>query len=203
MAEINENISKNQKSPKKSRSIKIDMTPMVDLGFLLLTFFILTTTFNKPQAMEISMPVDMKGTSFLNAENTLNIILSEDDKIFWFMGDLLNSSIKPEISETGFGKEGIRKVLIEKNKKYYVLQKQLETAFIEGEISQEELDVKAKAIRNNKRSEKLYVLIKPDEKARYKNIVDILDELAICNIGNYMLLEANNIEKTELALLNK
>jgi biopolymer transport protein ExbD len=203
MAEINENISKNQKSPKKSRSIKIDMTPMVDLGFLLLTFFILTTTFNKPQAMEISMPVDMKGTSFLNAENTLNIILSEDDKIFWFMGDLINSSIKPEISETGFGKEGIRKVLIEKNKKYYVLQKQLETAFIEGEISQEELDVKAKAIRNNKRSEKLYVLIKPDEKARYKNIVDILDELAICNIGNYMLLEANNIEKTELALLNK
>ena len=179
------------------------MTPMVDLGFLLLTFFILTTTFNKPQAMEISMPVDMKGTSFLNAENTLNIILSEDDKIFWFMGDLINSSIKPEISETGFGKEGIRKVLIEKNKKYYVLQKQLETAFIEGEISQEELDVKAKAIRNNKRSEKLYVLIKPDEKARYKNIVDILDELAICNIGNYMLLEANNIEKTELALLNK
>jgi biopolymer transport protein ExbD len=203
MAEINENISKNHKSPKKSRSIKIDMTPMVDLGFLLLTFFILTTTFNKPQAMEISMPVDMKGTSYLNAENTLNIILSEDDKIFWFMGDLVNSSIKPEINETGFSKEGIRKVLIEKNKKDYVLHKQLETAFIEGEISQEELDEKATAIRNDKRSEKLYVLIKPNENARYKNIVDILDELAICNIGNYMLLEANNVEKTELALLNK
>jgi biopolymer transport protein ExbD len=203
MAEINENISKNQKSPKKSRSIKIDMTPMVDLGFLLLTFFILTTTFNKPQAMEISMPVDKDSTSLLKAENTLNIILSEGDKIFWFMGDLVNSSIKPEISETGFGKEGIRKVLIEKNKKDYVLHKQLEAAFIEGEISQEELDEKAKAIRNDKRSEKLYVLIKPDEKARYKNIVDILDELAICNIGNYMLLEANNIEKTELALLKK
>jgi biopolymer transport protein ExbD len=203
MAEINENISKNHKSPKKSRSIKIDMTPMVDLGFLLLTFFILTTTFNKPQAMEISMPVDMKGTSYLNTENTLNIILSEDDKIFWFMGDLVNSSIKPEINETGFGKEGIRKVLIEKNKKDYVLHKQLETAFIEGEISQEELDEKATAIRNDKRSEKLYVLIKPNENARYKNIVDILDELAICNIGNYMLLEANNVEKTELALLNK
>jgi len=203
MAEINENISKNQKSPKKSRSIKIDMTPMVDLGFLLLTFFILTTTFNKPQAMEISMPLDKDSTSLLKAENTLNIILSEDDKIFWFMGDLINSSIKPEINETGFGKEGIRKVLIEKNKKDYALHKQLEAAFIEGKISQEEMDEKAKAIRNDKRSEKLYVLIKPDEKARYKNIVDILDELAICNIGNYMLLEANNIEKTELALLNK
>jgi biopolymer transport protein ExbD len=55
MAEMNI-ADKNSKNNRKKMSTRVDLTPMVDLGFLLITFFMLTTTFNKPQAMEVNMP---------------------------------------------------------------------------------------------------------------------------------------------------
>ena len=80
---------KHGKQRAKKSSTRIDMTPMVDLGFLLLTFFILTTTFNKPQAMEINMPIkddklQEKDKNKVPANHTLNILLTDKNVVYWY-----------------------------------------------------------------------------------------------------------------------
>src|SRR5690606_17756442 len=73
----------------KKASTRIDMTPMVDLAFLLLTFFVMTTTLNKPQAMQVTMPDKPKEGDEqpqVNERNVLTLVLGENDKIYWYMG---------------------------------------------------------------------------------------------------------------------
>lgn len=97
----------------KKMSTKIDMTPMVDLAFLLLTFFILTTTFNKPKTMEVTMPdkVDKpEDQTKINENDILNLVLAENDKIYWWIG------LNPPVETTNYSKDGVRKVLMEHNK---------------------------------------------------------------------------------------
>lgn len=97
----------------KKQSTKIDMTPMVDLAFLLLTFFILTTTFNKPKTMEVTMPDKVKDETEqtkVNENDILNLVLAENDKIYWWIG------LTPPAEVTNFSKDGVRKVIMEHNK---------------------------------------------------------------------------------------
>ncbi len=150
---------KGRKKGRKKMSTRIDLTPMVDLGFLLVTFFMLTTTFSKPQTMEINLPVKPKGEikeeeqNSLKASKAFNVIIGNDDKLYWYIG-MPNKPIEgPEL--TNFSAEGIRKVLLEKNS----------------------------AIQN------MVVLIKPTNDANYKNVVDILDEMNISNIQRYALVD--------------
>lgn len=94
----------------KKQSTKIDMTPMVDLAFLLLTFFILTTTFNKPKTMELTMPDKVKDESEqtkINQDDILNLVLGENNKIYWWIG------LTPPAKVTNYSKDGVRKLLIE------------------------------------------------------------------------------------------
>ncbi len=109
MAEIH-----NPQSSKKKAS-KPDMTPLVDLGFLLITFFIYTTTFNQPSVLEFATPRNDSGTSAINEENTLTLILGGENKIFWYQKPLsqVNSG---DLVETDYSSQGIRKVLLEKKK---------------------------------------------------------------------------------------
>ena len=97
----------------KKQSTKIDMTPMVDLAFLLLTFFILTTTFNKPKTMELTMPdkvKDEKEQTKINENDILNVVLAENDKIFYWIG------LTPPAQVTNYASNGIRKILLEEAK---------------------------------------------------------------------------------------
>jgi biopolymer transport protein ExbD len=97
----------------KKMSTKIDMTPMVDLAFLLLTFFILTTTFNKPKTMEVTMPDKVEkpeDQTKVNENDILNLVLAEDNKIYWWIG------LQPPVETTNYSKDGVRKVLMEHNK---------------------------------------------------------------------------------------
>lgn len=145
--------SKDGKVRSKKASTKIDMTPMVDLAFLLLTFFMLTTTFNKPQTMEITMPEKVKDEAEqtqVNEKNVLNIVLGENDKIYWYVG-----ITEPKLETTNYSKDGVRKVL-------------------------------AQQLQNPK----MIVLLKPTDKSRYKNVVDILDEMSISDVKRYALIEA-------------
>ena len=150
---------KGGKKRAKKQSTKIDMTPMVDLGFLLLTFFILTTTFAKPQTMEINMPVkpkDQKEEMPLKASNALTLLLGESDKVYWYAG-LPDEPAAPGVQVTDYSANGVRKLLLER--------------------------VKA--------NPKLVVLIKPMEKGRYKNLVDILDEMNITETNKYAIVDVD------------
>lgn len=94
----------------KKMSTKIDMTPMVDLAFLLLTFFLLTTTFNKPKTMEVNMPDkvdDETQQTKINENDILNLVLAEDNKIFWWVG------LEPPVNQTNYSKDGVRKVILQ------------------------------------------------------------------------------------------
>ena len=89
------------------------MTPMVDLAFLLLTFFILTTTFNKPSVMQLTMPdpaQDLPGLATITAKNAFSVVLAENNKIYWWIG------LEESVTSTNYSKEGIRKILLEHSK---------------------------------------------------------------------------------------
>ena len=105
---------KGKKKRSKEASTRVDLTPMVDLAFLLVTFFMMTTTFSKPQTMEINMPVKSTTgeTSDTKASQTMTLILGENDKVFWFKGtpDTAN------FSTTDYSPNGLRRILIDINK---------------------------------------------------------------------------------------
>jgi len=164
MAEVNTGGggSKDGKKRSKKMSTKIDMTPMVDLAFLLITFFMLTTTFNKPKIMEVKMPVkteDNKKTDYKESE-TMTLVLGEDNKVFYYMG-LTN----PVVEATDYSDQGIRKVLLQKNK----------------------------SIPDFK------VVIKAMDTSKYKNMVDILDEIHITGVKYYAIgkISPRDIELTK------
>lgn len=161
-----------KKKGRKKMSTRIDLTPMVDLGFLLVTFFMLTTTFSKPQTMEINLPVKPKEQvpeeqeNALKASKALNILIGGENKIYWYRG-LPHEAIEPT-TETNFSADGIRKVLLEKNRSI----------------------------------QDMVVLIKPTNEANYKNVVDILDEMNICNIKRYALVDITTDDLEEIQKLN-
>ncbi len=73
------------KRQQKRLSTRVDLTPMVDLGFLLITFFIFTTTLSKPSVMKLNLPEE--GSDFEVGENkTLNLVLAENNTIGYYMG---------------------------------------------------------------------------------------------------------------------
>jgi biopolymer transport protein ExbD len=106
MAEINQNSGHKSdgRVRVKKMSTRIDMTPMVDLAFLLLTFFILTSTFNDATIMNLDMREGEPQP--INHKNVLNLVLAEQNKVYWWIG------IDPPISKTDFSPKGLRKLLL-------------------------------------------------------------------------------------------
>jgi biopolymer transport protein ExbD len=94
MAEMDTSGGGHKKGPgvKKGKklSTRVDLTPMVDLGFLLITFFIFTTTMSQPTAMRLNMPDDRDMTHQTNIKQSgaLTILLGKDDNIFYYEGEL-------------------------------------------------------------------------------------------------------------------
>lgn len=94
-------------------NVRVDLTAMVDLAFLLITFFIMTTTLAKPKAMDIAMPVD-DHPSATAASRSFTVCLGKNNQIMYYLGELQKPIIAPSI--TGFDKNGIRKALFETSK---------------------------------------------------------------------------------------
>jgi len=188
MAEMVTSDSGGSKKHKKVRgkklSTRVDFTPMVDLGFLLITFFMLTTTMSKPKTMEINMPVKDKtaDSTKIKESTAMTIILSENNRIYYYFG-----ITDPQIEVTNFKPTGIRKILLEKNDPQLVKINYLKKRFNDKEIDEEEFKKELIAIKSDK--EALMVLIKADDKAKYRNLVDILDEMNITNIGKYAIVD--------------
>jgi len=100
------------------QSPRVDLTPMVDLAFLLITFFMLTTSLAKPHAMDVAMPDKDKENKDDNLEvadnRTLTVLLGANNKIEYYMGQLEKPLDGPTV--VGYGKNGIRPVILKKMK---------------------------------------------------------------------------------------
>jgi biopolymer transport protein ExbD len=205
MAEIIQNEGDGKKKGKKrakKHSTHVDMTPMVDLACLLLTFFMLTTAFSKPKVMEIVMPDKKPGPETkIPKWRVLNIILDENDKIYWYSGNAnpLEPPL-PEIQETDYSKDGIRKVLLHRNKDLFVKIEQFNQNVVKGKIVMPH-DTATKRVKEFKKDDQKgpIVLIKATDKVKYGNVVNILDEMAITDVARYAIVDLNKIEKKMLA----
>lgn len=180
MAELNTGggDGKGKKVRSKKQDAGVDLTAMVDLAFLLITFFMLTTSLSKPQSMNLAMPdkdPDKKDNVELTVpdDRSLTILIGKDNKILWFKGQPGSPLEGP--TAAAFGKEGVRKVILD----------QIE---------------KVKGIYGADPKKGLIVVIKPTEKSNYKNLVDILDEMAITSVPTYAIVD---ITPEELKMLDK
>ena len=152
----------------KKQSTRVDLTPMVDLGFLLITFFIFSTTMNQPTALNLSMPKDTENQeeeTKVKESGSLTLMLGKGNVIYYYYG------IDPTTMETATYKQ-VRDIILTKKKKTPI--------------------------------EDLFIIIKPDKDATYKNAVDILDEMNINDISRYAMVdpspqEYDLIQQTERA----
>jgi biopolymer transport protein ExbD len=204
MAEISTDSSKKgKKKGTKKVSTRVDLTPMVDLGFLLITFFMLTTTMIKPQTMEIAMPskdnVPEEEQTKVKASRAITIILGKDNKVFYYEGTREND-VDPTVLLTDFSSTGIRKFLIERNIDVMLRVEKLSNERRDKGMEQEEFDKKKLDIMSDKKAP--IVIIKATDEATYKNLIDILDEMAICNIGRYAIVDITDYDKELLAAQN-
>src|SRR5659263_104901 len=199
MAEIVQEEKHKGKGKRKAKKhgTHIDMTPMVDLACLLLTFFMLTTAFNKPKVMEVIMPdkpKDNEKPPELDKDRALNIILVENDKILWYVG--IADQNKTQLQEADYSKEGIRRVLLERNKQLFTNIAKMNKDIVDGKLklSTDSAQVRIKRFYKADKTGPI-VLIKAADGVKYRNIVDIIDEMAITNIARYSLVDINPVEK--------
>jgi biopolymer transport protein ExbD len=195
MAEVNTDggAGRHSKRRAKKQSTRIDMTPMVDLAFLLLTFFVLTSTFSKPKAMELNFPAKPKDEKQnIKVNNALTLIMTENDELYYYYGEfypLKNPKNQPPtvLTKTDFSFEGLHKLLLEKNKSTADEIDGLTKAYKNREMADTTYKRMVTEAKGNKAA--LTVLIKADDKATYKNVIDAIDELNICNIGKYAVVD--------------
>lgn len=201
MAEIQGGDEGHKKGKKKvhakKQSTRIDMTPMVDLAFLLLTFFMLTTTFNKPKVMEINMPVPNDANTpptKVEDDLTTTILIGKDNKLFYYDG-VFDPVDVTKMKKSDYSKDGIRKTLIDKNKKLYDIIAGFEQQQKDGKLNAEQFKDTTNWAKKQKDNRGLFVIIKAVEESNYENIVNILDEMQICSVVNFALVDITEEEK--------
>jgi biopolymer transport protein ExbD len=201
MSEVAAETQVKQKGKTKKMSTRVDFTPMVDLGFLLITFFMLATSMSKPQTMEIAMPskekVQEEDQTKIKASRAVTILLGKENKVFYYEGTRENN-IDPVLNQTDFSPKGIRQFLIKKNYEIMVKVRELKTKKDTKKLSEEDFEKQKQELIGDKKAP--IVLIKGTIDSSYKNLIDALDEMAICNIGRYAIVD---ITPFDLELLAK
>ncbi len=162
----------------KKLSTRVDMTPMVDLGFLLITFFIFTATMSSPTTLDLNVPKDVdkeEDETKIKESGALTILLGKDNHVYYYQGKLLEDGSNFKVTTY----KGIRDEIIRVKKHV---------------ISEYRTDPKceAKAASEGKPKDYCYdqdfvVVIKPNNEATYENTVTMLDEMAINVVKRYAL----------------
>ena len=191
MAEIQEGGNKKSNSKQKKMTVRVDFTPMVDMNMLLITFFMLCTTLSKPQTMEISMPSNDKNItdeqrSKVKASQAITLLLAGDDKLYYYEGEP-NYEDYNSLKETSYTADGLRAMLLRRNSAAVRQVNELKQQKADLKISEEEYDKKVSEIKGG--DDTPTVIIKAMGEASYKNLIDALDEMQICNIGKYVIAD--------------
>lgn len=199
-AEVQES-SKNSSSKQKKMMVRVDFTPMVDMNMLLITFFMLCTTLNKPQTMEISMPSNDKNISEadqnkVKASQAITLLLAGKDKIYYYEGQP-NYADPSSLKESSYKASGIRKDLLKKNFEAVQKVNELKKDKANLKITEEEFKKKLVEIKSGKKTPT--VIIKATDDSSYKNLIDALDEMQICNIGKYVITDITPQDKEFIA----
>jgi len=175
MAEVNSSAGADRhkgNTSSKKLSTRVDLTPMVDLGFLLITFFIFTYNMSKPKTMKLIMPADGSGT-VIGESSALTVIPSGNDKIFYYHGTLVNALKLGLFGVTNYSFKGLGDIIRAK---------------------QHAMDKLKPGMRKD-----LMLIIKPAEETKYENVINILDEVLINNIPHYAIVDVSSDEKVAMA----
>lgn len=177
MAELDTSGGGHKKGPgvKKGKklSTRVDLTPMVDLGFLLITFFIFTTTMSQPTALKLFLPDDKVNPEDQNKakeSGVLTILMGADNHIYYYEGQL-KSDGSNFLSASFNGENSIRDVILKKK-----------------------ADVRSRSTDAENPYKDFVVVIKPSADCNYKNVIDILDEMAINVVKKYALVDISDGE---------
>ena len=198
MAEVNTDKGKDdgKKGKQKKMTVRVDFTPMVDMNMLLITFFMLCTSLSKPQTMEISMPSKDQVTEAeqtkVKASKAITLLLGEDDKIYYYFGEPDYEHVE-SLQQTDYSPAGLRDILLERNFDVVRQMKELKLKKLNKEISEDDFKKQAAEIKGSKDAP--VVLIKATDDASYRNLVDALDEMQICNIGKYAIVDITDGDK--------
>ncbi len=171
---------------KKAKKLdtRVDLTPMVDLGFLLITFFMFTTTMAKPKTMQINMPykdeqLTVDEQTKVKESTAMTILLSENHRVYYYQGIGSDPENPPELHLTYFRPEkGIRDAIIEKKKDVENLKRT-------GILSE---------------SDQTTILIKPDDGSTYEDMVNILDEMNINDIRVYAIVDITDVDREFISM---
>lgn len=155
-------------SKQRKKLIRVDMTPMVDLGFLLITFFMFTTNFTKPNVMDLGLPAKNPHPPIINdvvidQKNQITFILGKDNRVFYHQSNKEELN-KNNLKETNFSGINITKIISE-------------------------------AYNNAPNKGKFTIIVEPTDDANYKNFVDVLDNIAISKKERYGVTDIKPWEK--------
>jgi biopolymer transport protein ExbD len=189
------------KAKQKKQTLRVDFTPMVDMNMLLITFFMFCTTLLKPQVMDIAMPSKEKAEAGhedkMRESTALTVIMGENGNLYYYEGMPTEELYQDTtfLKTTNYNQDGLRQILLRKNEGTYQKVQELKQQLSNNEIGQVLFDSLSKQIQKDA-NEVLKiapnVLIKPADKSSYKNMVDVLDEMLVCNIGVYQIAELSD-----------
>ncbi|AWK06107.1 biopolymer transporter ExbD [Flavobacterium crocinum] len=174
-----------QKVRSKKLSSRVDLTAMVSVSFLLIIFFMVATELRKPNVVDLSLPEKYNDEAYrhvitcgnVDVNRIITVLLDDNNKIITYSG-LFFSPIK-EPTKVGYDNDGIRKILLERSN----LIREYSAAIGRPKYGP-------------------IVIIKPSKKSNFKNLVDILDEMAIGKIDTYAIVNDFTEEESKLLASN-
>ena len=156
-------------------STRVDLTPMVDLGFLLITFFMVTTAWTKPKATQLNMPVDGPPTN-IGVNAVLTVVALEDNKVFYYNGDLGQSIKERSYGVTTYHQHnGIGDIIRQK-------QMAMDRSYKGGR-------------------KELMLLLKATSQSSYQNIISLMDEKMINDVKRFALVDLPDKEQAQITIL--
>ena len=175
MAEITNQTSqnKNKRTQCNKKSTRVDLTPMVDLGFILITFFIFTAALTDAKAMNLVLPNDKEidVTDAVCESCALTFILASNNQLYYYEGKEENALYKT----SDYSSTGIRKLIVEKRKR----------------------------VINKIGKDNMVLIIKPMGNSNFKNLIDVIDESSISVVKRYYIDELTESENKKIAEISR